>query len=111
MMLHKTPHGSHWDWKTWKNGKALEFYSNTGKIRKNYTGKLKKNNTGKVREICHLVIAKTLQIWYRTLNKKKFFFKSWKSVKSTLYCKSQGNLSVRKSGNQAPNWWFEWKNF
>ena len=27
-------------------------------------------DTGKVREICQLVIVKTLQIWYHTLNKK-----------------------------------------
>ena len=81
-------HGSHRDWnsgKTWKNGKA---FSSQGKVReicqdwksqgillkvlenqKKLYWKIEKN-TGKVKEICQLVIVKTLQIWYHTLSKK-----------------------------------------
>ena len=70
-----------------KTGKVMEFTQNTGKIKKLYW-KFEKN-TGKVREICQPVEVKTLQIWYHTLNEKK---------NSKKYWKSQGNLSLRKSG-------------
>ena len=49
--------------------KSGNFTQNTGKIKKKLHWKISKN-TGKVREICWPVIAKTLQIWYHTLNIK-----------------------------------------
>ena len=89
-------HGSHRDWKsgkTWKNGKAFSSQVKVGefcqdwksrgillKILENWKKlywKIEKN-TGKVGEICQLVIVKTRQIWYHTLNKKKNFKKYWK---------------------------------
>ena len=75
--------------------KSGNFTQNTGKIGKNYTGKLKRI-LEKVREICQPVIVKTLQIWYHTLNKKRTLKNTGKLPK---ILESQGNLSVRKSGN------------
>ena len=60
------------DWKS--QGILLKILKNQKKL----YWKIEKN-TGKVREICQLVIVKTLQIWYHTLNKKKNFKKYWKS--------------------------------
>ena len=53
-----------------KTGKVGEFYSKFWKNRKKLYLKIEKN-TGKVREIRQLVIVKTLQIWYHTLNKTR----------------------------------------
>ena len=78
-----------------KTGKVREFYSRYWKNQKKLHWKIERN-TGKVREICQPVILKTLQIWYHTLNKKRTF----KILENCKRCwKSQGNLSVRKSGN------------
>ena len=74
-------HGSHWDWKTWKKGKAFssqgnlprlekEFYPKCWKIRKKIHVKIEKN-TGEDLEICQPVMVKTLKIWNHTLNKKE----------------------------------------
>ena len=78
-------HGSHWDWKTWKNRKAFSSQGNIREFcqdRKSQGILLKileksgkklywktEKSTGKVREICQPVIVKSLQLWYRTLNK------------------------------------------
>ena len=77
-----------------KTGKVWEFYPKYWKIKKNYNVKLEKN-TGKVGTICQPVIVTTLQIWYHTSNNKR-------TLKILENCekhwKSQGNLSVWKSG-------------
>ena len=78
-----------------KTGKVGEFYSKYWKNKKKLYWKIDKN-TGKVREICQQVIVKTLQIWCHTLNKKELL-KILDSCEK--YWKSQGNLSVQKSGN------------
>ena len=54
--------------------KSGNFTQNTGKIEK---------KTGKVREICQLVIVKTLQIWYHTSNKKNNVKNTGKLQKNT----------------------------
>ena len=70
--------------------KSGNFTQKTGKIGKKLYWKIEKN-TGKVREICQLVIVKTLQIWYHTLNKNEL----QKILENCeKYWNSQGNLSV-----------------
>ena len=86
-------------WNFVKTGKVREFYSKYWKNQKKLYWKIEKK-TGKVREICKPEIVKTLQIWYQTLNKKELF-KILENCKK--YWKSQGNLSVRKSGNHGHN--------
>ena len=46
------------------------FTQNTGKSEKKLYWQIEKN-TEKVREICQLVIVKTLEIWYHTLYEKR----------------------------------------
>ena len=53
-----------------KTRKVREFYSKYWENLKNLYWKIEKN-TGKVWEICQPVIAKIVQIWYHTLNKKE----------------------------------------
>ena len=75
-------HRSHFDWKTWKHGRAFNsqgillrlevreksgnFTQNTGEIWKNYTGKLKKilESQGNM----SASNSENLQIWYHSLN-------------------------------------------
>ena len=88
-----------------KTGKVREFYSKYWKNWEKLYWKIEKN-TGKVREICQPVIVKTLQIWYHTLNKKRTLKNTGKLRKILERSeKSQGNLSVRKSGNNAIKEW------
>ena len=48
-------------------GKSGNFTQNSGKIRKKLYWKIEKN-TGKVREACHQVILKILQILYHIIS-------------------------------------------
>ena len=69
-----------------------EFYSRYRKNQEKLYWKIEKN-TGKVRETCQLIIVKTLQIWYYTLNKKKTLKNTGKlQKKKKKYWKSQGNV-------------------
>ena len=88
-------HGSHQDWKTWKNGKAFSsegillrleksgnFTQNTGKIRKKLYWEIEKS-TEKVGEIYQPVIVKAQQICMVPYFKKGHIKKYWKTVKNT----------------------------
>ena len=112
-----TYQGSHSDWKTWKNGKA---FSSQGKVREFWTdwksqGKVRENHTKywKTEEnwdkyyLIFLVIfkwtvhylLKLIKFSVKKQNIKKILEKWQKILEKSG--KSQGILSVRKSGNPA----------
>ena len=107
--------GSHLDWKTWKNGKT---FSSQGKVREFWTdwkrqGKVKENHTKYCKNIRELqknvmLFFSDILKWtvYYLLKCIKFSVLKNKTLKNTGKTeksgKSQGILSVRKSGS--PEW-------
>ena len=121
--------GSHSDWKTWKNGKA---FSSQGKVREFWTdwksqGKVRENYTKywKILKfeiniiwyfyILFLVIFKWtvyfLLKWIKFSVKQntKKILENWEKILEKSG-KSQGILSVRKSGNPVNSEWFRTTN-